>query len=399
MEKRLRVLIASDSFKGSATSRQVGAWAAEGVRRAAPEAQVRALAIADGGEGTVEAVVSACGGAERTVEVQGPLGEAVRARYGLLPTGDAVIEMAEAVGITLVSQSDENARAASTYGVGQLIVDALDHGARRVFVGLGGSATSDGGAGMARALGARFLDAAGSPVAPGLQGLGTLARIDVSALDPRLKHAELVALTDVVNPLTGPAGAVRVYGPQKGLAEKSLARYDAWMGRYAALLARDVPGCAKAGEGRGERASQAGSAVADLPGAGAAGGLGAGLAAFCGARLQSGIEAVLDLIGIDEVLQGVDLVITGEGRMDAQSAYGKAPVGVARRAKRCGVPVAAVVGSRAADLGAVYRAGIDLVVPLPLGPATLEECMRGARELIACAAETATRAYLLGVPN
>lgn len=375
----LSVLVASDSFKGSASSREVGTLIARGVKRVVPDARVRVLPIADGGEGTVEAIVSACDGSYREVTVSGPLGEPVRARYGLVHGDTAVIEMAAAAGITLIDQTEANALSASTYGVGEMILDAVHVGARHVCVGLGGSATSDGGTGMARALGVRFLDVAGAEVPEGLAGLERLARIDASGLAPELAAVDVVALTDVTNPLAGPSGAVRVYGKQKGIPTDRVDELDGWMARYGQLLDETV-----------------GRNVAALPGAGAAGGLGAGLVAFCGTRLVRGIEYVLDAIDIDEALDGVDLVITGEGHMDAQSANGKAPVGVAQRAKRRGIPVVAVVGGRADDLGDVYERGIDLVLPICTGPMTLAESMAHTEELLPLAGESAVRALLLG---
>jgi len=231
---------------------------------------------------------------------------------------------------------------------------------------------------MARALGARLLDAEGSEVPEGLAGLRDVATVDVSNMAPELRGIEVVALSDVTNPLCGREGAVYVYGPQKGLPRERLAELDAWMAGYARAVARAVS-----------------RDFSEEAGAGAAGGLGFGLLSFCGARVEPGIERVLDAIRIDEALAGADLVITGEGRMDAQSAFGKAPVGVAHRAKKRGLPVVAVVGSRAADLGGVYDAGVDLVIPSPIGPCTLEECMSGAAELLPIAGEAAMRAFLL----
>ncbi len=373
------ILIASDSFKGSASSFRVAELIEQGIRRVLPRAGVKRLAIADGGEGTVDAVIAARNGEIREVDVLGPLGDTVCARYGLFGRDCAIIEMAEAAGITLVEQNRSNALLASSYGVGQLIVDALDAGVRHIYVGLGGSATSDGGSGMAKALGARFLNADGEDVAPGLAGLRDLARIDLAGLDPRLADTEIVAITDVTNPLTGPSGAVAMYGPQKGIDVRDVASADSWMRSYARMLE-----------------AICGRDIDAVPGAGAAGGLGAALTAFCGARVERGIEFVLDAIHIDEALEGVDLVVTGEGHMDAQSAFGKAPVGVARRAKARGIPVVAVVGARAEDLGEVYESGIDLVVPAVIGPATLEECMADAATLLPIAGESVARAFLLG---
>lgn len=375
----LNVLLAVDSFKGSASSAHVEDLIEEGVRRVFPTCQVKKFPIADGGEGTVEAVVTALNGEIRHVTVRNPLGSDIDATYGLVGNGDAVIEMAAASGITLIEQNAQNALSASTWGVGQLILDAIDHGAKRIMIGLGGSATSDGGVGMAKALGARFLDVTGSEIPCGLIGLKALKSIDVSGIDPRVYDTDIVVLTDVSNPLTGENGALYVYGPQKGVERRELPVLDRWMSAYAALLEKTV-----------------GRDVASIPGAGAAGGLGAALVGFCRARIEPGIEFVLDTIGLSEAVQDVDLVITGEGRMDAQSAFGKAPVGVARRAKKYGKPVIAIVGSRAEDLGGVYDEGIGLVIPTAVAPMTLEECIAGTDRLVPIAGESAARAFLLG---
>lgn len=376
----ISILVASDSFKGSATSRQVNDYIEQGVRRVCPQARVLKYPIADGGEGTMDALVSAHGGQVCSVRVRGPLGATVTAHYGLIDDGQtAVIEMAEASGITLIEQTAINALGASTRGVGEVMLDALDRGVKHIYVGLGGSATSDGGMGMAKALGARFLDADGQEVADGLAGLSELEAIDASGVDARVSQVEFVAPTDVSNPLAGRRGAVYVYGPQKGIVKDDLSIVDAWMERYGQLLRRDVR-----------------SDAADIAGAGAAGGLGAALVAFCGARIVSGIDFVLDAIGLDAAMEGIDLVITGEGRMDAQSANGKAPVGVARHAKRHGIPVIAVVGSRADDLGTIYDEGIGLVLPTVTAPMTLTECVAHVATSIPLAGESALRAFLLG---
>lgn len=377
--RELDVLIASDSFKGSASSREIGELLEQGVRQVLPHSIIRTFSIADGGEGTVESLVSALGGVVKQITVSGPLGEPECAHYGLVDQDTAVIETAEASGITLIEQSSDNARRASSLGVGQIILDALDSGSRKILVGLGGLATSDGGAGMAKALGVRFLDAEGELISCGLEGLKFLDSIDCSDIDPRVQETEFIALTDVSNPLSGPRGAVYVYGPQKGIEENELAELDSWMASY------------------GEKLEQISSNQLDgLPGAGAAGGLGVALLAFCGARIESGIEFVLDAIGLESAMQGVDLVITGEGRMDAQSAFGKAPAGVARRAKRHNIAVVAVVGSRADNIGSMYEAGVDLVIPAITEPCTLQECLERVRKSVPLAGETAARAFLLG---
>ncbi|KFI45764.1 glycerate kinase [Bifidobacterium bohemicum] len=372
------VLLAADSFKGSASSTEVENLLELGVRRVVPDCSVLKYPIADGGEGTVDAVMAARGGTLRHVSVRGPLGSAVDAGYALC--GDvAIIEMAQASGITLIEQNPHNALNASTYGVGQIILDALDAGAAHICIGLGGSATSDGGAGMAKALGVRFLDGNDQDVPCGLAGLEHLASIDIAGLDPRVAATDFSALTDVSNPLTGPDGAVEVYGPQKGIGAKELHRFDGWMADYAVLLSQ-----------------VSGRDVTGIPGSGAAGGLGAALAAFLNARISSGIDTVLDMIGLENVMDDVDLVITGEGRMDSQSVNGKAPVGVALRAKRHSVPVIAVVGSRADDLGDVYEQGVDLVLSCVNEPMSLEQCIQKVSTTIPAAAETAMRAFMLG---
>ena len=375
----LSVLIASDSFKGSATSAEVAECLERGVRRVAPDVLVTRMLVADGGEGTLDALVAARGGRIVPCEVTGPLGDLVAASWGDLGSGMAIVEMARAAGLGLMTPTSDNAVRATTRGVGELILDAVRHGARKVYVGLGGSATSDAGAGAVQALGVRLLDARDREVGPGALGLADVVRVDASHLAPELGGTEVVLLTDVTNPLTGPDGAVRVFGPQKGVAEKDLERLDNVLERYARLVAAEV-----------------GRDFSAMPGAGAAGGLGFGLKAFLGARAEHGVDAVRDASGMDEKLTGADLVITGEGRMDGQSARGKAPVGVARRAQARGLPVVAVVGSRAEDLDDVYDAGVDLVIPLPLGPCSLDECMARARDLLVIAGETAMRAFLLG---
>ena len=410
--KAPRVLLAIDSFKGSATSAEVEAWLAEGIRHALPAARVTSLPIADGGDGTAEAVHAARGGTWRTLEVHGPLDAVHEAQYllldddaglgsaaaGAVPARAAVVEMAEAAGITQSSCSPEDALAASTYGVGELMLDAIDAGARTLYVGLGGSATSDGGAGMLQALGARLLDASGEPIRRGLQGLRELATIDLEPALRALEDVELVALTDVSNPLVGRRGAVRVFGPQKGLLEDELDSYDRWMCSYAAALtaARDALDGTELQVGEpGARPRQ----LAGVPGAGAAGGLGAALVA-CGARLSSGIQTVLDLLGFDDEARRADLVVTGEGSLDAQTASGKAPVGVAERAKAAGprVPVVAVCGGRADDLDAVYAKGIDLVLPIARRPMALDQAMgrEETHQNLVCAGEAVARAFSLG---
>ena len=395
-----RVLLAIDSFKGSVSSAQAEESVAKGIYRVWPDAEVRALPLADGGEGTLDAV-AACGGELVTCEVAGPLGERVSAR--MLVDGEhesAVIEMAEAAGIGYSPCTESAALTATTHGVGELILRAVRAGVKTIYIGLGGSATNDGGAGMLQALGARVVDDQGCDIAPGLAGLEQVASIDLTPALRALNGARIVVLSDVENPLVGRRGALAVFGGQKGLPTddaEALRRYDSWMVGYGRLLDAAIAGARAQGLLRVPEGARAFGSVLGVPGAGAAGGLGAALLAL-GAELRSGVETVLDLIGFDERVRDVDLVITGEGNMDEQSAAGKAPVGVARRAKRYGKPVVAVVGGRADNLDAVYGQGVDLVLPICRKPMSLEDAL-GMQETVAnlaCAGEGAARAYDLG---
>ena len=395
-----RVLLAIDSFKGSVSSAQAEAAVAEGVCQVWPDAEVSALPLADGGEGTLDAV-AACGGELSTCEVAGPLGDRVSAR--MLVDGEhesAVVEMAEAAGIGYSLCMESVALAASTYGVGELMLRAVRAGAKTIYIGLGGSATNDGGAGMLQALGARVVDDRGCDIAPGLAGLEHVVSIDLAPALRALNDARVVVLSDVENPLVGRRGALAVFGGQKGLPTgdaEALGKYDSWMVGYGRLLDAAIAGARAQGLLRVPEGARTFGSVLGVPGAGAAGGLGAALLAL-GAELRSGVETVLDLVGFDERMRDVDLVITGEGNMDEQSAAGKAPVGVARRTKRYGKSVAAVVGGRADNLDVVYEQGIDLVLPICRKPMSLEEAlgMQEAVANLACAGEEAARAYDLG---
>ena len=319
----MRIVIAPDSFKGSLAADGAAVAIAEGIGRVLPAAELVLRPVADGGEGTVAAALRA-GARPLTVQVGGPDGRPVDAVLAL-DGSTAVVELASAAGLGLLARPAPTT--ASTRGVGQLILAALDAGARRVVLGLGGSATTDGGAGMLQELGVRLLDAAGDDLAPGGAALAQLDRIDVSGLDPRVAGAELVVATDVDNPLVGPAGAAAVFGPQKGATPAQVELLDAALRRYAAVLARDL-----------------GADVAQLPGSGAAGGTAAGAVAVLGARLRSGGALVCDLVGLDDALTGASLAITGEGALDAQTLSGKAPFEVARRARAADVPCLALAG-------------------------------------------------------
>ena len=395
-----RVLLAIDSFKGSVSSSQAESAVAGGVRRVWPDAQVSALPLADGGEGTLDAV-AACGGEIVTCEVAGPLGKRVAAR--MLVDGEhesAVIEMAEAAGIGYSPCTESAALAATTYGVGELMLRAVHTGAKTLYIGLGGSATNDGGAGMLQALGARLVDECGCNIAPGLAGLEQVASVDLAPALQALDDARIVVLSDVENPLVGRRGALAVFGGQKGLPTgdvEALGRYDVWMVGYGRLLDTAIAEARAQGLLRVPEGARTFGSVLGVPGAGAAGGLGAALLAL-GAELRSGVETVLDLIGFDGHVRDVDLVITGEGNMDEQSAAGKAPVGVARRAKRYGKPVVAVVGGRADNLDAVYGRGIDLVLPICRKPMPLNQALdpQDATTNLICAGEATAQAYDLG---
>ena len=395
-----RVLLAIDSFKGSVSSSQAESAVAGGVRRVWPDAQVSALPLADGGEGTLDAV-AACGGEIVTCEVAGPSGKRVAAR--MLVDGEresAVIEMAEAAGIGYSPCTEAAALAATTYGVGELMLRAVRTGAKTLYIGLGGSATNDGGAGMLQALGARLVDGCGCNIAPGLAGLEQVASVDLAPALQALDGARIIVLSDVENPLVGRRGALAVFGGQKGLPTddiEALGRHDGWMVGYGRLLDTAIAEARAQGLPRVPEGARTFGSVLGVPGAGAAGGLGAALLAL-GAELRSGVETVLDLIGFDEHVRDVDLVITGEGNMDEQSAAGKAPVGVARRAKRYGKPVVAVVGGRADNLDAVYERGIDLVLPVCRKPMGLELALdpQEATTNLICAGEAAAQAYDLG---
>lgn len=395
-----RVLLAIDSFKGSVSSAQAEAAVAEGMRRVWPDAEVRALPLADGGEGTLDAI-AARDGVLSTCEVAGPLGDRVSARMLVDDEHEsAVIEMAEAAGIGFSPCTESAALAATTCGVGELILRAVRAGVKTIYIGLGGSATNDGGTGMLQALGAHLVDECDRNIAPGLSGLEHVASIDLAPALRALNGARVVVLSDVENPLVGRRGALAVFGGQKGLPTddaEALRRYDSWMVGYGRLLDAAIFEARAQGLLRAPEGARTFGSVLGVPGAGAAGGLGAALLAL-GAELRSGVETVLDLIGFDERVRDVDLVITGEGNMDEQSAAGKAPVGVARRAKRYGKPVVAVVGGRADSLDAVYGQGVDLVLPVCRRPMPLDQALdpQEATTNLICAGESVARAYDLG---
>jgi glycerate kinase len=377
----MRIVVAPDSFKGSLSALRAAEAMERGIRSVFPQAEVLKVPIADGGEGTVEALVAATGGRIEHATVRDPLGEPVRAHWGVL--GDeatAVIEMAAASGLPLVPKERRDPRITTTFGTGELMKAALDAGLSKLIIGIGGSATNDGGTGMARALGVRFLDADGNDLPEGGAALARLARIDVAGLDVRLARAAILVACDVDNPLTGPSGASAVYGPQKGATPEMVRELDAALGNYARI--------AKAETGRD---------AASIPGAGAAGGLGAGLLFFTPARLRPGVEIVLETTGFSDMVKGADLVMTGEGRTDFQTAMGKAPVGVASAAKRQGVPVVCLAGGLGEGADDVLERGIDAVASIVPQPMALEDCVSRGAELLEAAAARTCRLVRLGM--
>ncbi len=374
----MKIAIAPDSFKECLSAAEVAEAIAKGVRRALPGCETVCVPMADGGEGTVDALVAATDGRLVDVTVTGPVGAPVPARYGLLGNaGGAVIEMAAASGLALVRPEARNPRIATTYGTGELIRDALERGVSRIIIGIGGSATNDGGAGAAQALGISLRDETGQELPPGGAALAQLAAIDLSRRHPRLQDCVLDVACDVDNPLCGPKGASRVYGPQKGATPAMVDELDAALQHFGALIE-----------------AQLGMPVLDVPGAGAAGGLGAGLIAFAGGVLRPGVELVAEACRLKSRIAEADLVITGEGRIDGQTPHGKTPAGVARLARELGIPVVAIAGSLGPGHEAVHACGIGEVLPLVTGTVPVEEAMARAPELLASAGERLVHAWV-----
>lgn len=377
---RPRIVIAPDKFKGSLGAVEAARAISVGVLRAAPDAEVDLVPMADGGEGTVEALIAATGGSWHEATVTGPLGEPVRARYGI--TGDgrtALMEMAAASGYVLVPQERKDPLRTTTRGTGELLMAAMDRGVERVVVGIGGSATNDGGAGFAQAVGYRLVDRDGEEIGPGGGALAGLAAIDGAGRDGRLDRVSIDVACDVDNPLCGPRGASAVYGPQKGATPEMVEVLDANLRHLEDVLRRDL-----------------GADVGDVPGAGAAGGLGAGLMAFAGGRLRRGVDIVLEAARLDERLRGADLCLTGEGSIDGSTAFGKTVAGVGRTARAAGCPAIALAGQVGAGFEAVLELGVSAVFSICSGPLTLDDAMKRAPELLENAAEQATRAFLAG---
>ncbi|MGF7142759.1 glycerate kinase [Anaerotaenia torta] len=376
----MNILIVSDSFKGSLSSRQVAERISQGIRKVSTGAKIRSIPVADGGEGTVEAVIECLGGSYGYCDVVGPMGDKVKARYGILEDGAAIIEMAEASGITLVPRQQQNVLRATTYGTGQLIKDVLDKGCRNIYIGIGGSATNDGGVGMAQALGAHFLDSNGKEVGYGGGQLASIAEINLDHMDSRLKEARITVLSDVTNPLCGPTGAAAVYGPQKGASPEQVRLLDSGLQSLAQVIKETLD-----------------IEVKDIKGAGAAGGLGMGLLVFTGAKLQIGINTILELADFEKKLEWADLVITGEGRIDEQSLNGKVPIGISNYASKYGVPVIAIVGSIGRGAHEVFHHNIAAMESCVAAPCTLEQAMENSEQNLILAAERIMRSILLGI--
>jgi glycerate kinase len=371
----VKVVFALNAFKESLTAQKACEAVARGFRRGLPEIEAVLFPVADGGDGTLEALVAATAGTVIRKTVRGPLGEPVRARYGILGDGaTAIVEMAKASGFALVPPRRRNPLKTTTFGTGQLIADAIGRGVRRVIVGLGGSATVDLGAGMAQALGAKLLDAQGKPIRPGGQGLADLEAIDLGALRERLSGIDVIGATDVTNPLLGARGGIRVFSPQKG-ATPDMVEHLHESARHAAGVIR----------------RQLHVDVNRIPGAGAAGGFGAGIVAWLGGRLQSGIDVMLEAAHFDRAIEGAALVVTGEGRLDGQTRYGKAPAGVAARAQAAGIPCIAIAGGIGPGAQSLHELGIAAYFSICHGPVSLEEALQNAAPLAEQAAEQVAR--------
>ena len=376
----MKFLFASDSFKGTLSSEQIITLLDAAARKVFPDCETMGIPVADGGEGTIDAVISVLHGSIYEVDVHGPLMEEVVSRYGETGNGAAVIEMAAASGLPMVPVDKRDPRVTTTYGTGELIKTALDRGCRDITIAIGGSATNDGGMGAMRALGIRFLDENGEELSGCGNDLARVADIDISGLHSAVKDARFTIMCDVNNPLTGPDGATYTFGKQKGGSPEILDELEQGMIHYAALIREKV-----------------GTDVDQIPGSGAAGGLGAAFCVFLKAEMKSGIETVLDLIHFDELLEGVDLVITGEGRIDWQSAFGKVPSGIGNRCRKKGIPAIAIVGGMGDKAEMIFDHGIDSIITTINGAMGIDEALERAEELYAGAAERAFRMVKAGM--
>lgn len=372
-----KVLIASDSFKGSASSSQVAEYIAKGIKKVDATIDIKKIPIADGGEGTIESLLSACHGKSYTKKVVGALGSETNATWGMMNNDEAVIEVAEAAGF-IVDKSKVSPMKTTTYGVGQLIEEALNHDVKTIYIGLGGSSTTDGGVGLAQALGVHFYDDNGQEVGLGGQELIKIKDIDISNIDGRLSKCQIIGLSDVTNPLTGEEGSAYVFSPQKGATSDEVEQLELGL-QNLRRVSKEVLG----------------KEYGNTPGAGAAGGIGFALLTLLGGQLESGIQKIMRLINLEEEMKRADLVITGEGQMDGQSIKGKAPIGIAKLAKKYKLPVIAITGSIGNSIEKVYENGVDLVISSTSSPMTLEEAVKNSDKLLGLAGMTAIKAYNL----
>ena len=377
----MKILVAPQEFKGSISALSASEAAKNGILRVFPDAEVVLCPVADGGDGTLETLVEVSGGEVRTCSVQNPIGETIQAQWGAMGDGvTAVIEMARTSGLALLRLDERDPLNASTFGLGQAISEALDEGFRKFIVGIGGSATNDAGAGMAQALGANLLDDRGNTISFGGAALTSLQTVDISNMDSRIKDSKFLVACDVSNPLTGEEGASAVYGPQKGATPEMVQRLDDALSNFATVVKKDLK-----------------KDVSEMSGAGAAGGLGAGMMAFMGAELKAGVDIVLDTVNLRDKLSSVDLVITGEGGMDFQTIYNKAPIGVARIASEHNIPTIAIAGLLGSNFKIVHEHGIRAATSIVNGPITLEEASDRAFELISDSVEESLRFISVGM--
>jgi len=376
--KELKVVVAVDSFKGSASSKDGAESISKGIHHYNKDINIKKVAIADGGEGTIDSIVDSLNGEYKYLDVRGPLGDTVSAKIGIIQNNVAVLEMAESSGINLVSKDRLNPYEATTFGVGEMLKYVLDRGIREIYIGIGGSATNDGGAGMLSALGVKFYDATNKEIGCSPRELKNIYKVDISGLDKRILETSINVLSDVGNPLCGENGASHIYGPQKGAKKEDVLELDSILKKYGELINKIYE-----------------EDFSTRPGSGAAGGLGFALLSICKGKFAKGIEKIIELIDFDSIVKDANLVITGEGRIDSQSINGKTPIGVAKAAKKYNIPVIAVVGSSANDLNDIYEHGIDLVLDIINEPMSLDEAITNVHSLLESAGEKAIRAYFL----
>jgi len=376
-----KVVLAPQGFKESLSGMEIAEAMAIGVKSVWPEAETVLIPVADGGDGTLQALVDSSGGEVRSAEVEDAIGRTIESQWGALGNGTtAVIEVASAVGLARLGQDERDVRNASTFGVGQLFIEALDAGFTDFIIGVGGSATNDGGSGMIQALGGKLTDSDGNDIARGGIALLDLVNIDVSGLDPRMANVNVVVACDVNNPLCGTRGASAIFGPQKGATDEDIQELDAALANFAEIIAKNLH-----------------KDVAEIPGAGASGGLAAGLMGFFDARLRLGADIVLEALNIEKHLKDAELVIVGEGQFDRSTVFNKSPVAVAQRAKRIGIPVIGIAGSLGAGFREVHEHGIDAVFSLVNRPMTLKAAMGDTKRLVAIATEQACRAISINL--